>query len=122
MSAPRLLRTLATLALLCATLHGEVKVLKNCTLIDGSGRPPLKDAALIVDNGRIQWVGPATQLKTPASAETIALKGNYGMPAIINPPGHIGNTVGPKKRASSFTRAGLDSNPKTYAPHEDTTH
>ena len=62
-----LLRTAATLALLTAALHGEVKVLKNCTLIDGSGRPPLKDAALIVDNGRIQWVGPSTQLKTPAS-------------------------------------------------------
>src|SRR5260370_13002511 len=94
MTAPRLLRTLATLALLCAALHGEVKVLKNFTLIDGSGRPPVKDSALIVDNGRIQWVGPATQLKTPASAETIDLKGKWVMPGLMNLLGLIGHTVG----------------------------
>src|SRR5712672_2492773 len=102
MTAPRLFRTLATLALLSAALHGELKVLKNFTLIDGSGRPPLKGAALIVDNGRVQWVGRATQLKTPASAETIDLKGKYVMPGIINMHGHIGNTVGLKQYASFF--------------------
>src|SRR5260370_12501066 len=121
MTAPRLLRTLATLALLCAAMHGEVKVLKNCTLIDGSGRPPVKDAALIVDNGRIQWVGPATQLKTPASAETIDLKGKYVMPGIINLHGHIGNTVGLKQDASFFTRDSIENNLKTYAKHGVTT-
>jgi hypothetical protein len=57
MTAPRLLRTVATLALLSVALHGEVKVLKSFTLIDGSGQSPLKDAALIVDNGRIVWTG-----------------------------------------------------------------
>src|SRR5437588_1808028 len=116
-----LLRTAATLALLTAALHGEVKVLKNCTLIDGSGRPPLKDAALIVDNGRIQWVGPSTQLKTPASAETIDLKGKYVMPGIINLHGHIGNTAGLKQDASFFTRESIENNLKTYARYGVTT-
>jgi len=121
MTAPRILRTVATLALLSAALQGEVKVLKNFTLIDGSGRPPLKDAALIVDNGRIQWVGPATQLKTPASAETIDLKGKYVMPGIINMHGHIGNTVGLKQDAGFFTRESIENNLKTYARYGVTT-
>ena len=115
MTAPRILTTLATLALLSAALHGEVKVLKNFTLIDGSGRTPMKDAALVVDNGRIQWVGPATQLKTPASAETIDLAGKYVIPGIINLHGHIGNTVGLKQDAGFFTRENIENNLKTYA-------
>src|SRR5260221_480725 len=121
MTAPRLFRAVATLALLSAALHGEVKVLKNFTLIDGSGQPPLKDAALIIDNGRILWVGPATQLKAPASAETIDLKGKYVMPGIINLHGHIGNTVGLKQDASFFTRESIESNLKTYAKYGVTT-
>ena len=66
----------AALSLWCgATLHGEVKVLKNFTLIDGTGRPPTSASAMIVDNGRITWVGPAAQLKTPAGAETVSEAG-----------------------------------------------
>src|SRR5260370_5627544 len=115
MTAARLFKTVTTFALLCAALNGEVKVLKNFTLIDGSGRPPLKGAALIVDNGRIQWVGPATQLKSPASAETIDLAGKYVIPGIINLHGHSGNTVGLKQDAGFFTRENIESNLKTYA-------
>ena len=60
-------RFAAALGLLfAAALHGEVKVLKNFTLIDGTGRPPAAASAMIVDNGRITWVGPAAQLKAPA--------------------------------------------------------
>src|SRR5713101_5888784 len=115
MTTRRLRRNVATLVLLSAALHGEVKVLKNCTLIDGSGRPPAKDAALIVDNGRIQWVGPTSQLKMPASAEAIDLKGKYVMPGIINLHGHIGNTVGLKQDASFYTRESIENNLKIYA-------
>src|SRR5438270_414552 len=44
----------ATLGLIFATvLHGEVKVLKNFTLIDGTGRSPAASTAMIVDNGRV---------------------------------------------------------------------
>src|SRR5712692_3208052 len=121
MAPPRLLKTIATLALLSAALYGEVKVLKNCTLIDGSGRPPLKDAALIVDNGRIQWVGPAAELKTPASSETIDLKGKYVIPGIIKLHGHIGNTAGLKQDASFFTRESIENNLKIYAKYGVTT-
>jgi len=103
--------------LLVASLHGEVKVLKDFTLIDGTGGPPLAHAAMIIDNGRIQWVGPAAQLKSPASAETIVLTTRYVMPGIINLHGHIGNTVGLKQDASFFTRENIESNLKTYASY-----
>src|SRR6266496_2054454 len=44
-------------------------VLKNFTLIDGNGGAPAQNAALIVEGGRISWVGPASQLKAPAGAD-----------------------------------------------------
>jgi imidazolonepropionase-like amidohydrolase len=116
MPAPRL--SSASIALLLvAGLHGEVKVLKDFTLIDGTGGPPLAHAAMIIDNGRIRWVGPAAQLKSPASAETIVLTNKYIMPGIINLHGHIGNTVGLKQDAKFFTRENIETNLKTYASY-----
>lgn len=104
-----------------ASLRGEVKVFKNFTLIDGTGRAPVQNSAMVVDNGRIQWVGPASQLKTPASAATVDLAGKYVMPGIINLHGHVGNTVGLKQDASFFTRENIDRNLKTYASYGVTT-
>ncbi len=102
---------------LAAALHGEVKVLKNFTLIDGTGRAPQSGAAMIVDNGRITWVGPVAQLKAPATAETIDLSGKFVMPGIINLHGHLGNVVGLKQDAKFFTNENLEKNLKTYASY-----
>jgi hypothetical protein len=44
----------------------EVSVYRNFTLIDGAGNRPRAMSAMIVDNGRITWVGPAAGLKIPA--------------------------------------------------------
>src|SRR4051812_28905248 len=79
--------------LLAGSLCAEVKVLKGFTLIDGTGRAPAADSALVIDDGRITWVGPTVQLKAPAGAEVIDLAGKFVMPGIINLHGHIGNTV-----------------------------
>ncbi|MBV9038295.1 MAG: amidohydrolase family protein [Acidobacteriaceae bacterium] len=102
-------------------LHGEVKVLKNFTLIDGTGRAPLPSAAMIVDNGKIQWVGPARQLKPPSSGEVIDLNGKFVMPGIINLHGHIGNTIDLTQDAKFFTRENIEKNLRTYASYGVTT-
>ena len=50
-------------ALLFATsLVAQVKVLKNFTLIDGTGHAPLAHAAMILENGRIVMDGVARDL------------------------------------------------------------
>ena len=64
--------------------------------------PPLEHAAMIVDNGRIRWVGPGAQLKTPAGAEAITLTGKFVMPGIINLHGHVGNTSRPEAGCQIF--------------------
>ncbi len=112
----------AGLALLfAASLHAEVKVLKNFTLIDGAGRSPLAHAAMIVDNGLISWVGPVAQLRTPSSAQVIDLTGKYVMPGIINLHCHLGNTIGLEQNAKFFTRENVEKNLETYASYGVTT-
>jgi len=103
------------------SLYGEIKVLQDFTLIDGTGRPPATHVSMIVDNGRIRWVGPAAELKMPPGAEKINLAGTFVMPGIINLHGHIGNTVDLTQDAKFYTRESIERNLKTYASYGVTT-
>ena len=116
----RILRLL-TIALLALSAYAEVKVLKNFTLIDGTGKPAVAGAAMIVDNGRITWIGSADRVNAPAGAETIDLTGKYMMPGIINLHGHVGNTVDLAQAASNYTRENVEKNLRTYASYGITT-
>jgi len=109
------------LILLAVAAHAEVKVLRNFTLIDGTGRAPVTNAAMIVDSGRITWVGPAAQLKTPANAETVDLTGKFVMPGIINLHGHLGATVDLDQSADHLTADNVGKNLKAYASYGVTT-
>ena len=107
--------------LLVTSLHAEVKVLKNFTLIDGSGRPPVAQSAMILDNGRISWIGPAAELKTPSGSEVVDLTGKFVMPGIINLHVHIGNTVDLTQDAKFYSRKSIEENLRTYALYGVTT-
>jgi imidazolonepropionase-like amidohydrolase len=113
------LRSLAILAALslAGALQAEVKVLKNFTLIDGTGKPPVAGSAMIVDNGRITWIGPVAALKTPAGAEIVDLPGKFVMPGIINLHGHIGNTVDLTQDAKFYSRKSIEDNLHLYATY-----
>ena len=119
MLVPKRRKTTCLLALLlgASLLRGEIKVLRNFTLIDGSGRPPLAGAAMILDAGRIVWVGPASQLQAPAGAQMVDLTGKYVMPGIINLHGHLGNTIDLTQDARFFTRENVEKNLETYASY-----
>lgn len=111
--------TVILLASVCAT--AETRVLQHFTLIDGTGREPLPDASMILDNGRIQWVGPSGQLKMPKGAEMVDLTGKFVMPGIINLHGHVGNVVDLTQDPKFFTRENVEKNLKTYASYGVTT-
>lgn len=100
-----------------ASLAAETKVLRGFTLIDGTAKPPLPGAALVVVDGRIRWAGPESQLKVPAGAEVIELRGKFVMPGIINLHGHLGNTVGLAQDPKNFTRANVETQLRTYASY-----
>ncbi len=105
-------------ALLCAGgAFAETKVLEGFTLMDGNGHKPVANAAMIIIDGRIKWVGSKSQLKMPAGAETIDLTGKYVMPGIINLHGHVGNTADLAQDTRFATRANVEKQLAMYASY-----
>ena len=64
-------------------------VIKGGRLIDGTGRPPLDDAVIVIQNGRFQAVGPSGAVAAPAGAEVIDVKGKTILPGFIDGHGHL---------------------------------
>ncbi len=54
-------------------LRGKIHVLTNFTLIDGSGRLPTANTGMVVDAGRITWIGPMARLKAPPGAQIVVM-------------------------------------------------
>src|SRR5256885_2661913 len=100
-----------------AGLHAEVKVVKNFTLIDGTARAAVRDSAMIVDNGRIAWIGAVAKLAVPSGAEVVDLHGKYVMPGMIGLHVHLGITEGLTQDAKFFTPENVEKNLKTYASY-----
>ncbi|HEV2136610.1 MAG TPA: amidohydrolase family protein [Terracidiphilus sp.] len=106
---------------MAASLPAEVKVVKDFTLIDGTGRPAEAHAAMILNNGRIEWVGPVSRLKPPASAQIVDLKGRYVIPGLIDDHVHLGAVIGLDQSASNETRQNVEHDLRTYALYGVTT-
>src|SRR5687767_4775849 len=69
----------------------------GATLIDGSGRPPIKDSVVIIDGDLIEAVGKPGRITIPASAQVIDASGLALAPGFID--------------AHSHADHGLDSDP-----------
>jgi len=115
--------TLVSLAFCAAAqASAETVALKNFTLIDGTGRTPVANQALIMTDGKISWVGPVSKLRAPKSAETQDLQGKYLMPGIIDSHVHLGLVNGIEQDYSKFyDRANVEKQLKIYAAYGVTT-
>jgi imidazolonepropionase-like amidohydrolase len=72
----------------------SVKAFVGARLIDGSGKPAIENAALIVRDGMIEAVGPASATRPPAGAQTINLAGKFIIPGLISTHVHISDVQG----------------------------
>jgi imidazolonepropionase-like amidohydrolase len=113
------MKTLLFALLLGTTAGAEVTAFKGFTLI-GSGEP-LRNAGMIVTDGRISWVGPAEEMKAPGGAVQ-DLTGRYVIPGLINLHGHVSITSGLTQDVKRFyTREGVAANLGLYARYGVTT-
>lgn len=90
----------AALALLSShltPLHAQsasqTRAFTGFTLIDGTGRAPVRNATLLVRDGRIVAAGPAARVPIPAGADRVALNGKFVMPGLINAHGHASSVA-----------------------------
>jgi imidazolonepropionase-like amidohydrolase len=65
-------------------------VLRNGTLIDGTGRDPLPDAALAIENADIAAVGKTADVAVPEGARVYDLDGQTIMPGLTDAHVHFG--------------------------------
>ena len=107
------LPSLLLLSMLCNANEGTVAFV-GATIIDGTDTAPLEDGVIVVTDGRIQTVGPRSDVTLPQEAEVIDVAGKYIMPGLINAHGHVGATIGLNGNGG-YTRANLLRQLSLYA-------
>jgi len=117
----QLLKGGVRLAELIEAALGGPRVFRDFTLIDGTGAAARPHSAMVVENGRIQWIGALSKLRVPAKAQLIEASGKFIMPGIINLHGHLGNVIDLKQDANNFTRENVLRDLHTYSSYGVTT-
>jgi imidazolonepropionase-like amidohydrolase len=68
--------------------------LVGATLIDGTGGPPLADAAVVVRRGRVESVGPRAAFQLPQRTSQIDVTGRWIIPGLIDAHAHVSPAAG----------------------------
>ncbi len=79
-------------------------VLANCTVIDCTGNPPMKEVTVIIEGNRILELkpGPYRERDQESDARVLDLEGGYLLPGLWNVHVHLGDIFpDPKHSASS---------------------
>ena len=66
--------------------------LTGARVIDGTGRPALENATLLVRDGKVQAVGAANAVQIPAGATRVNASGKTIIPGLINAHAHLNVT------------------------------
>jgi imidazolonepropionase-like amidohydrolase len=68
------------------------RALVGGTLVDGTGRPPVPDAVVLVSNGKIDCAGPRSACPVPPGSEITDVKGQWITPGLIDAHVHFSQT------------------------------
>lgn len=90
--------------------------MRGGTLIDGSGGPPLPDAAIAISAGRIVAVGPAADLVFAPGTPLRELPGTTFMPGFVNAHAHTWSLS--DEQLAGWTRAGVTTLRDLSGPRE----
>ncbi len=83
------------------------KALVGARIIDGSGKAAIENGVIIVRNGKIEAVGPASKIKVPSGAEKIDVTGKTIMPGMVSAHGHVADTQGLRAGPEFYTTENL---------------
>ena len=84
-------------------------------LIVDARRPPVDNAALLIDRGRVVTSGRKGDVRAPAGAVRVDFTGKTIIPALVDAHVHLGYQVGLNFAAENFTRATLVDQLHRYA-------
>jgi len=69
----------------------QTVVIKNATVIDGTGRAPIKDAVIVIEGNRVKQVGAKSRIVPPKNAPVIDATGKFVIPGLADMHHHLGN-------------------------------
>jgi len=79
----------------------DALVVRNGTVIDGTGAPPIVDGVVVVEGERIRAVGRAATFRIPEDATVVDAAGGTILPGVIN--SHTHSTHDPAVRRAFLT-------------------
>ncbi len=88
---------------------------EGARVIVDTRRPPIENAALLIDHGRIVKAGKMGEVQPPAGAARVDLTGKTVMAALIDSHVHLGYQKGLSYAAGNFTRENLIDQLNRYA-------
>ena len=80
----------------------NVKAFVGAQVLDGTGKPAIRNAVLIVRAGKVESIAPSAGLPPPATAQTINLAGKFVIPGLISTHVHISNVQGTRPPAYTY--------------------
>jgi imidazolonepropionase-like amidohydrolase len=69
----------------------SIHLIRDVTVIDGLGGPPVPGAAVVVEGERIAWVGPAAHAPSVGDGRVVDGRGHSLLPGMINCHAHLCN-------------------------------
>ena len=86
------------------SVSDPVVTLTNVTIIDGTGSAPKPNQTIVIQNGRIAEVGPASSVKAPSGSRTMDLAGSTVIPGLVGMHDHLFYTAaGGREAQMSYT-------------------
>jgi hypothetical protein len=76
----------------CDFLYHErlVYAIEGATLMDGNALPPVEGAVVVIEDGKITAMGPASEVVIPRNAWHIDGRGKFVFPESVSEPLHTG--------------------------------
>jgi imidazolonepropionase-like amidohydrolase len=96
-------------------LAGGATILSGARILDGTGRAPVEDGAIVFEGNRIVSIGPADSVPRPPNSEVIDAHGKTNIPGLISAHSHLGlckGIVGPKPE--NYTRENVQLQLEQY--------
>jgi imidazolonepropionase-like amidohydrolase len=75
-------------------IAADVKAFIGARVIDGTGRPPIENATILVRDGKVEAVASSSKLKPPGDAQIIQVPGKFIIPGMISTHVHISDVQG----------------------------
>jgi imidazolonepropionase-like amidohydrolase len=94
-------------------------VIRDVTVIDGTGHPPRSGLSVVIIDGRIRKIAHSPRLKAPDGATVLDAQGKYLIPGLWNMHVHLGSYADGRHSLADYLAEGITGLRDMGSPLED---